>query len=205
MKSNPMSLPHRACKLCSELNPFVVVFSSAAFYFACPVQAQPYIDIQDMAGRCFVIMDALTAAGIQSERIDSQYRTIIAEAAREGDRVGLQHVVRDLEEQAILYLSSIQRTDLDRLLSLKGWTIDEALAWEAERVQQVVQQGQIKNDDEWRVVERWLQHEDSAHSLEINPTSYGDQVELLETLMLNYVKEHGNPDDRMRASPLILV
>ena len=60
-----------------------------------------------------------------------------------------------------------------------------------------MQQGQIKNDDEWRVVERWLQHDKTAHSLKIEPDSYGEQVELLETLMMTYVRAQGNPDDRI--------
>ena len=149
-------------------------------------------NIQNISVRCYMIVDSLTAAGALSTDEESELRKVIAIAEKERDLVGLEHVIRDLEEIASLELSPTQMNDLDR--RLKGNTIDDALAWEAERVQQVVQQGQIKNDDEWRVVERWLQHEDTAHNgLEIDPTSYGEQVELLETLMLNYVKEHGKP------------
>ena len=125
------------------------------------------------------------------------YYDLIEEALQERDSVGLKHMVRDLEDHAVLSLLSGQRAELDHSMSMGGgWTIDDALTWELERVRVVVQQQKIRNDDEWDVIDRWLRFEESALDLDGEPRSYGEQVEMLETLMMKYIQDHGNPDGR---------
>lgn len=46
------------------------------------------------------------------------------------------------------------------------------------------------------LAEAWLQHEETAHEIEFESRSYGEQVEMMEDLMMKYIQDHGNPDDR---------
>lgn len=170
--------------------------------FPISVTARQYT-IENIVNRCYAITRALHSADVLSWRIITEYHDVIEEALKERDSVGLKYMVRDLEDQAVLSLSSAQRAELD--MSMGGWTIDDALIWELERIRVVVQQREIRNDDEWRVIDGWLRYEESALALDVEPRSYGEQVELLETLMMEYIREHGNPDGRLRTPSGFLV
>ena len=148
----------------------------------------------DMAVRCYKIIDALSAAGTL-ERWD-EIRKIVSESEKKQDLVGLEHVIRYLEESALQDLSLSQRADLEK--QLNGESLADAMAREATLVRQILLQGEIKSDEEWRLADSWLQYEESAHEIEFESTSYGEQVEMLETWMLKYVQEHGEPDGRTK-------
>ena len=172
--------------------------------FPISVTAQQYA-IENIVDRCYAITRALHSADVLPSRTLTEYHRVIEEALKERDSVGLKYVVRDLEDQAVLSLSPVQRAELDHSMSMGGRTINDALIWEVERVRVVVQQREIRNDEEWRVIDGWLRYEESALDLEVEPRSFGEQVELLETLMMEYVREHGNPDGRLRPPTGFLV
>lgn len=154
-------------------------------------------DLHDIAVRCHTIIDALSAAGML-EGMEHEFRIAVSEAAKKNNLVGLRHAIRDLEEAALQDLSPSQRFDLEERLN--GESLAEAMDREAMLVRQVLLQGEIKNDEEWSLTERWLQHGESAHEIEFESTSYGEQVEMLETWMLKYVHAHSEPSSRTRYS-----
>ena len=150
--------------------------------------------IRDIADRCYKIIDALNAAGTL-ERWD-EIRRIVYEAEKKKNLVGLGDVIRYLEESALQDLSLSQRSDLEK--QLNGESLADAMNREAAHVRQILLQGEIKSDEEWRLADSWLQYEESAHEIEFESTSYGEQVEMLETWMLKYVQDHGEPGGRTK-------
>ena len=165
--------------------------------FPISVTAQQYTIenmVRDIADRCYKIIDALSAAGELERREEDEIRMAIAKGEKENGLVGLRHAVRDLEEWAIQDLPPAQRAELEDRLN--GESLADAMDAEAKAVRPILQRGEIRNDDEWRLSWRWLGHEESAHEIEFEDRSRGEIVEMLETLMLQYVQDHGNPDGR---------
>lgn len=125
-----------------------------------------------------------------------EVRKVVAGAEAENNVVGLRSAIRDLEEAALQDLSAVQRSALEDRLS--GESLADAMDAEAKAVRKIFVAGEIRSDDEWRLAEAWLQHEETAHEIAFESRSYGEQVEMLETLMMKYIQDHGNPDGRHR-------
>lgn len=165
--------------------------------FPISVTAQQYTIenmVRDIADRCYKIIDALSAAGELERQEEHEFRIAITEGEKENNLVGLRYAVRDLEEWAIQDLSPAQRAELEDRLN--GESLADAMDAEAKAVRPILQRGEIWNDDEWHLSWRWLGHEESAHEIEFEDRSHGEIVEMLETLMLQYVQDHGDPDGR---------